>query len=415
MLPLLIRELLGLREFRFFLAANLAERFAASAMTVLLGYQIFEITGRTLFVGLLGLTEAIPGVTLVLLGGDFADRHDRRAIMLRTAALLGALALVLAAFTRLDPAATLPALFAVAFLSATVRAYESPAATGLEARVLPRHLVFRGVPVLATSARTADVLGPVAVGFAWAWAGPTATYAGLAALFLLAAALLGIGIGPKPPAPHAGHGLSPATRILEGIGYVFRHQVLWGSMALDLFAVFFGGVTALLPYFATAVLGVGAAGFGLMRSAMAAGSLLAALGCTRLLPRARAGLVLHATIACFGLAILVFGASTNFLLSLAALFVSGLCDGVSVVIRNTILRLASPEALRGRIAAVKSVFVGSSNELGALESGLLAAAIGAVPTVIVGGAITLAVVAAIAWRAPTLRRLDLGRLSAPAP
>ncbi|MDP9096346.1 MAG: MFS transporter, partial [Pseudomonadota bacterium] len=199
----MIRELLGLREFRFFLAANVAERFAASALTVLIGFQIFEITGRTLFVGLLGLTEAIPGIGLVLLGGEFADRHDRRAIMLRTTTLLAFLAIVLAVVARLDPAATLPALFGVAFLSATVRAFESPAASGLEARIVPLHLVFRGVPILATTARTADVLGPVIVGFAWAYTGPATTYAGLATLFLLASTLLRIGVAPKPPLARA--------------------------------------------------------------------------------------------------------------------------------------------------------------------------------------------------------------------
>ena len=407
----MLRELLALREFRFFLLANIAERFAAAAMTVLLGFQIFEITGQTLFVGLLGLTEAIPGITLVLIGGDVADRRDRRAIMLRTTTLLALLAFVLAAVARVDPAVTLPALFIVAFFSAVVRAFESPAATGLEARVVPLHLVFRGVPVLATSARTADVLGPVIVGFAWVWAGPVVTYAGLGALFLLASTLLRVGVAPKPPLVAAASAVGPLERIMEGIGYVFRHQMLWGSMALDLFAVFFGGVTALLPYFATEVLGVGAEGFGVMRSATAAGSLLAALLSTRLFPRRHAGLVLHGTIACFGVAIIVFGLSRSLPLSLAALFFAGLCDGTSVVIRNAILRLASPEILRGRIAAVKSVFVGSSNELGALESGLAAAAIGAVPTVLVGGAITLLVVGVIAWRAPALRRLDLDRLA----
>ena len=407
----MLRELLALREFRFFLAANIVERFAAAAMTVLLGFQIFEITGQTLFVGLLGLTEAIPGITLVLVGGDVADRYDRRTIMLRTTTLLALLAFVLAAVARVDPAITLPALFVVAFFSAVVRAFESPAATGLEARVVPLHLVFRGVPVLATSARTADVLGPVIVGFAWAWAGPVVTYAGLGALFLLASTLLRVGVAPKPPLATAASAVGPLERIMEGIGYVFRHQMLWGSMALDLFAVFFGGVTALLPYFATEVLGVGAEGFGVMRSAMAAGSLLAALLSTRLFPRRHAGIVLHATIACFGVSIIVFGMSRSVPLSLAALFCAGLCDGTSVVIRNAILRLASPEILRGRIAAVKSVFVGSSNELGALESGLAAAAIGAVPTVLVGGAITLIVVGLIAWRAPALRRLDLDRLA----
>ncbi len=409
----LVRELLGLREFRYFLAADVVERFAAAAMTVLLGFQIFELTGQTLFVGLLGLVEAIPGVTLVLLGGDVADRYDRRAIMLLTTTLLAGLALMLAVAARLDPAATLPALFVVALLAATVRAFESPAATGLEARIVPLHLVFRGVPLLATTARSADVLGPVAVGFAWTWAGPAATYAALAALFLLASTLLRAGVAPKPPLPFEGAASGIATRVLEGVTYVFRHELLWSSMALDLFAVFFGGVTALLPFFATQVLDVGAAGFGIMRAAMAAGSLLAALLSTRLLPRRNAGLVLHATIACFGVGIIVFGLSRSVPLSLAALFLAGLCDGTSVTIRRAILRLASPEALRGRIAAVKSVFVGSSNELGALESGLVSAAIGAVPTVLVGGAITLVVVAVIAWRAPALRRLDLDRLAAP--
>ncbi len=408
----LLQELLGLREFRFFLAADVAERFAAAAMTVLLGFQIFEITGQTLFVGLLGLVEAVPGVTLVLLGGDVADRHDRRAIMLLTTTLLAGLALALAIVVRLDPAATLPALFVVAFLAATVRAFENPAATGLEARILPLHLVFRGVPLLATTARTAEVVGPVAVGFAWAWAGPTATYAGLASLFLLASILLRIGVAPKPPALAEANGPGIATRVLEGIRYVFSSEMLWASMALDLFAVFFGGVTALLPFFATEILGVGAEGFGALRAAMAAGSLFAAMLSTRLLPRRHAGLVLHATIASFGVCIIVFGLSRSFPLSLAALFLSGMCDGTSVTIRRAILRLASPEALRGRIAAVKSVFVGSSNELGALESGLVSAAIGAVPTVLVGGAVTLAVVALIAWRAPALRRLNLDRLAA---
>ncbi len=413
----MFRELLALREFRFFLLANVAERLAASAMTVLLGFQIYELTGQTLFVGLLGLAEALPGVTLVLIGGDFADRHDRRAIMLRTTAMLAGLAFALALATPLGSGATLPALFVVAFLSAVVRAFESPAATGLEARVLPLALVFRGVPLLATCARTADVLGPVLVGFAWAWAGPVVTYAGLAALFAVATLLLRVGVGPKPPVlPPAGplgaDVLGIGARIAEGIGYVFRHQVLWGSMALDLFAVFFGGVTALLPFFAITLLGVGATGFGLLRSAMAAGSLAAALLCARWLPRRSAGAALHVAIASFGVATLVFGLSRSFPLSLAALFLAGLCDGVSMVIRSAILRLASPEALRGRIAAVKSVFVGSSNELGALESGLLAAAVGAVPTVLLGGAITLAVVAVIAWRAPRLRRLDLDRLAA---
>ena len=396
----MIRDLLRLPEFRAFLAANAAERFAAAAMTVLLGFQIYETTHQPLYLALLGAVEAVPGVTLVLVGGDHADRHDRRAIMLRTTLLLALLALCLGVVGSVAPGAMLPALFVAAFLSAVVRAFESPAAAGLEAQVVPLALVFRGVPLLATTGRTAEVLGPVAVGFAWQAWGPGGTYAALAALFLGAGVLLRLGVAPKPPAALARAGMGIAARIREGVAYVFGEQVLWASMALDLFAVFFGGATALLPAVATDILHVGPEGFGLMRSAIAAGALAAALLSTRLLPRRRAGLVLHGVIACFGFAIIVFALSRSFPLSLAALFVSGLCDGTSMVIRAAILRLASPEVLRGRIAAVKSVFVGSSNELGAAESGLLASAIGVVPCLVVGGAVTIAVVAAIAWRRP---------------
>jgi MFS family permease len=180
-----------------------------------------------------------------------------------------------------------------------------------------------------------------------------------------------------------------------------------------LFAVFFAGATALLPIFAMDILQVGPAGFGLLRSASAAGALTAAVAATRFLPVRHAGQVLHAIIALFGLCIIVFGLSRDFYLSLAALFLAGLCDGMSMVIRHAILRLASPEALRGRIAAVKSVFVGSSNELGAFQSGMTASLIGASATLCAGGFITLLVVAIVAWRAPQLRRLNLETIPRP--
>ena len=181
-------------------------------------------------------------------------------------------------------------------------------------------------------------------------------------------------------------------------------------MALDLFAVFFGGATALLPAFAADILHVGPVGFGLLRSASAAGSLLAALLAGRFLPQRRAGQALLGVIGGFGVSMVVFGLSRSLPLSLAALFVAGLCDGTSVVIRRAILRLASPDAMRGRIAAVKSLFVGSSNELGAFESGMVAAMIGASAAVWTGGLATLVIVAVTAWRAPLLRRLDLAVL-----
>jgi MFS family permease len=345
--------------FRAFLAANVLERFASAALTVLLGFQVYELTHDPLDLGWLGLAEAAPGVTLVLYGGHVADRHPRRRIVLAATACLAVLAggLTLASGT----GRVLPILYAVAFLAGVVRAFENPAASGLEAHVVPLAQVIPGLALLATTGRLADVLGPAVGGFAWAALGPQGTYLALAALFA-ASCLLLLGV-PEPPVPTATHDAGALRSIRDGVAYVFRDQVLLGSMALDLFAVFFGGATALLPVFATSILHVGPAGFGLLRSAAAAGSLTAALLARRLLPRRRAGQALHWVIAGFGAAMVVFGLSRSLPLSLLALFAAGLCDGTSVVIRRAILRLASPEAMRGRIAAVKSVFVGSSKGL----------------------------------------------------
>ena len=400
-MPPLLRD----PAFRAFLAANVLERFASAALTVLLGFQVYELTHDPLDLGWLGLAEAVPGVTLVLYGGHVADRHPRRRIVLAATACLAVLAAGLALAS--DTARVLPTIYAVAFLAGVARAFENPAASGLEAHVVPLAQVIPGLALLATTARLADVLGPAAGGFAWTALEPHGTYLALAVLF--AASCLLLLTVPEPPVPAITHDAGALRSIRDGVAYVFRDQVLLGSM--DLFAVFFGGATALLPVFATSILHVGPAGFGLLRSAPAAGSLAAALLAGRFLPRRRAGQALHWVIAGFGVAMVLFGLSRSLPLSLLALFAAGLCDGTSVVIRRAILRLASPEAMRGRIAAVKSVFVGSSNEIGAFESGVAASLLGAPAAVWAGGLVTVGIVALTAWRAPRLRRLDLTELA----
>jgi MFS family permease len=402
-------------QFRAFLAAITVVRFCSSGMTVLLGFQIYDLTRNPLYLGLLGLVEAAPGVTLVLYGGEVADRHSRRRIIILTTATLATLAAVLALTSAGAGASTLAAIYVAAFLSAVVRSFQSPAATALEAQVLPLRDVMRGIPVLAAASRAAEVAGPAAAGLCWAATGAVATYSVIAALFALASIAIASGVAEKPlPKAHQTTRTWSATRrhIAEGVRYVFANQYLVGSMALDLFAVFFAGANALLPAIATDILHVGPQALGLLRSAGAAGSLAAALLATRLLPRRRAGITLHAVIALFGLAIIAVGLSRAFYLTLAALFFAGLCDGASVVIRQAILRLASPEALRGRIAAVKSVFVGSSNELGAFQTGITASLVGADWALCAGGTVTLIVVAAVARCAPLLRRLDLDAMAA---
>lgn len=396
-----------LREpaFRAVLVSGVAQRLATSSLAVLLGFHVFDITRDPLDLGLLGLAEAVPGIGLVLYGGHVADRLRRRSILIVTSALFTLLAAGTAAVAFWWPGQAAP-LFVVAFLLGVVRAFEDPAATGIEAQVVPAEAVVAGMALMATTGRLAGVLGPVLGGFAWAWAGPPATYAGIAVLFALSLlTILPVPDASQPVVEHDGQGA--VVRIVEGVRFVLRDQVLLGSMMLDLFAVFFGGATALLPAIATEVLHVGPTGFGLLRGASAAGSLLAAAVAGRLLPERRAGAALLWVIAGFGVAIIVFGLSRLVWLSFAALFVAGFCDGVSVVVRRAILRLGSPEGMRGRIAAVKSVFVGSSNELGAFESGVAASLLGITAAVWTGGVVTLAVVGATALLAPRLRRLDL--------
>jgi len=263
--------------------------------------------------------------------------------------------------------------------------------------------------LLGSTSRAFRLAAPVAGGFLYDWAGPSVTYAVIAGLLASSAAVVWALI-PKRPAPggHAATG-GVIANIGEGVRFVFSDQVLVGSMALDLFAVFFGGVMGLLPVFAD-MLGWGAQGVGILRAAMASGALLAMLVAVRHPPRERAGLALHLAIAGFGVAIIAFGLSETFWLSAAALFVAGVCDGVSVVVRHAIMRMVAPEAMRGRIAAVRMVFINSSNELGDFESGVAAHWFGPAAAVWGGGLVTLGVVAVTAAVAPKLLRLDLTKL-----
>jgi hypothetical protein len=381
------------------------ERFAASAMTALLGFQAYATSHRAIDLGLLGLAEAAPGITLVLHGGHVADRVSRQRIVWIATVLLGVLALVLAGLTIAARTAILPGLYAVAFLAGVIRAYENPAATGLEAQVVPAATLMPAIALLATTSRLADVAGPIAGGFAWAAIGPGASYAAIGTVFILAGMTLRVGVPARAPPPHPDR--AAWREIADGVRFVFADQVLVGSMALDLFAVFFGGATALLPVFATDILHVGPVGFGFLRSAIGVGSLMAALAAPRLLPQRFAGWTLHAVVGGFGLSMIVFGVSRSLVLSLAALAVAGFCDGASVIIRRAILRLASPEAMRGRIGAVKSIFIGSSNELGTFESGVAASLLGASAAVWGGGLLTLLIVATTGFAMPKLRRLNL--------
>ena len=399
--------------FRPFLLAAALARFSTSALAVLLGVTVYQLAHDPLALAWLGLSMATPAIALVLFGGHVADRHNRRIILILARLAMAILCSALAAVAVLAAADALLLLYAVAFLIGCVGAFANPASAGVEAQVVPVEHALRGASVLASTGQVAGLLGAPLGGFGYDLFGPAIIYPMLGLLCALSALALWQGVPARAAAPAGSFRLGMLANIAEGIRAVFADQRLIGSMALDLFAIFFGGVIGLLPLFATDILGVGSAGAGLLRAAASAGTFVAIAITLRHPPRRHAGIALHLAIAGFGLGIIVFGLSTNFALSLAALAFTGACDGVSVVVRQALVRLLAPEHMRGRIAAVRMVFVNSSNELGDVESGIAASLIGAAPAVALGGVITIATAALTAWRAPKLLWLDIGRVKPP--
>lgn len=398
---------MALPEFRSLLGARALAALGMSANATVVAFQTWEVTGNPLSLGLLGLIQAIPALGLMLFGGHIADRRDRRSIILVTGSMLTLGALVLALISTVGAGASFAAILTVVFAIGVAAGFERPALVAFETQVIPIEHATRGASLSGGAWTAAAIIGPAAGGLSIAFLGIPATYLAIA-LVLGLSVLLVSRISPKPmPSDAVPEGV--VKSLAGGVRYVARHQVLLSSMALDLFAVFFGGAMAMLPIFATDVLGVGPVGLGALRTMPSAGALVAMLAAGRWQPRRNAGRILLVCVALFGVAMIVFGLSTSFWVSMIALFAAGLVDGVSMVIRLVILRVESPEALRGRIASVNHVFIGASNELGAFESGVAASILGVVPSVIFGGVVTLVVVGGVTIFAPQLRRLDLGR------
>jgi MFS family permease len=392
-------------EFRYLVTAAAFSSLAGRALTVAIGYQVYTLTGSPLALGLLGLVQAIPAVSLALFGGHLADRYDRRTIVLITRGVSVLAALGFAFVSRDVQGSGLAALYAIVFIAGIARGFADPAASAFDAQVVPRELYVNASSWSGSVGEVTAIAGPTLGGVFYAAFGVTNTYLLVATFYALGWIFIAlIKRKPMPPAtPHE----SIWASIAVGVRYVYHHQVLLASMALDLFAVLFGGAVALLPIFAEDILHVGPAGLGLLVAAPSVGALASMLWATRRPPVHNAGRMLLMVVAGFGVATIFFALSTTMWLSMVALAAAGMFDGVSMVIRNTTLRMLSPEHLRGRIAAVNWIFIGSSNELGAFESGVAATLFGVVPAVLLGGLATLVVVGAAAVLAPQLRTLDL--------
>jgi MFS family permease len=391
------------RDFRYYTAARFLATTAVQMQSVAVGFQVYALTRRPLDLGYVGLAQFLPIAGLSILGGQVADRFDRRAVLFVADLAFAASALALYLLSR-SPAPSLAAIFAVLVFFGAARAFYGPAGSSLLPSLVPREHFPNAVTWQSTLWEAAAIGGPSLGGLIYGFAGgPGPVYLGTT-VALGGACLCLTAIRPLAVARDR----SPATlaTALAGLRYVFRHKILLGSIALDFFAVFLGGATALLPVYAADILHCGPRGLGVLRAAPAVGAgVMAAFLAFRPLG-GRAGPKMLVGVALFGAATVVFGLSESFWVSLAALFVLGASDMVSVVVRSTLVQQATPPSMRGRVSAVNLIFVGASNELGELESGTLAQWIGAVPSVVLGGAGTLLVVLAAASLFPEIRRVD---------
>ncbi len=387
------------------LIAAVCSTLASRAVALTVAYQLYQLTKNPLTLGILGLVEAIPALSLALFGGVVADRNDRRRILLLTISVEVICALCFALYAKHAAVYGILPLLALIFTLGVARGFSDPALPAFQAQVVPRELLLRASAWRSSAGQAASIGGPALGGVLYASAGAGGSYS--FAFVLLLVSLGCVMYVKAKPIPSFKAGEPFIQSIKEGLAFVVQRQVLVGSMALDLFSVLFGGAVALLPIFASDILKVGPTGLGVLVSAPSVGALAVMLYATKHPPGKGAGRTLLIVIAGFGVSIIVFGLSQNFYLSVAALIATGMFDGISMVIRSATLQLKAPDHMRGRVNAVSGMFIGASNELGAFESGVGAKLLGTARSVWLGGIVTLIVVGVTAYLAPELRAMDL--------
>ncbi|WP_309896423.1 MFS transporter [Archangium sp.] len=390
------------RDFRLYQLVRLCAVLAVQLESVAIGWQVYELTGSALALGYTGLAQFLPFVAFALVGGQVADRVDRRAILVVCQLVMLLCSLLLLSFT-LGHVQDVRFVYGVLVLFGTARAFYSPASSALVPRLVPAEELTRAVAVSSTTWQVATIAGPAVGGVLYGWGGPKGAYLGSAVLCALTVVwmlLLKIRTGASSREPFS------LSTLMAGFRFVRRQRLLLGSITLDLFAVLLGGAVALLPIYARDVLHTGPWGMGLLRSAPAVGAAVVALLLASRPLGGRAGWKMFASVAVFGAATLVFGLSHSLPLSIVALAVAGGADMVSVVVRSTLEMVATPDDMRGRVGAVNMMCVGASNELGEFRAGAFAEHVGAVTAVVSGAVGTLVVVALWAWGFPELRRVN---------
>lgn len=399
------------KEFRFFSLVRFATTFAWTMQFAVIEWEVYSLTKDPLSIGIIGLMEVVPAVSMALFAGHIVDQREKKGLLIRC--ILGFTVISLGLFLLTWPLVVggwpsqkvLYGVYFLVFAGGFVRAFISPAEFSLMALVVPKSVYSNATSWNSLFMQTGNILGPALGGFFIYWIGVHWSLCVIFGIALIALLAL-LQIQTKPVLnPHIGEPVWQSLR--NGIKFVRSTREIMGALTLDMIAVLFGGAITLAPIFAQDILNVGSQGYGFLRAAPALGSFLTILLSTYFPLDKRAGIKLLSAISIFGLSIIAFGLSTWYLLSLFMLFVSGAADGISVVIRQTILQLKTPDEMRGRVASVNSIFTGSSNELGSFESGLMAKWLGTATAVVVGGSLTLLTVGATALGFPKLRNLDL--------
>lgn len=402
---------LRFKEFNIFLLLRFVLVFAWSMQFIVIEWQVYSLTKDPLSLGIIGLMEIIPALSMALFAGHIVDQREKRNLFLWCIGLFSLISLGLfflskdSVMTLWNQKSILYCIYGFVFFGGLLRAFFGPTIFSLVALIVPKKIYPNAATWSSSTWQMASILGPAVAGLTINWMG---VHWSLCVVFILVVLsfLLGLLISRKPVLnPKIGEPVIQSLK--EGVRFVFQTKAILGALSLDMIAVLFGGAVALLPVFAQDILKVGPEGFGVLRAAPAVGAFLTMLITAYIPISRRAGMKLLIAVFGFGISIIVFGLSSVFWISVVALFFSGVTDGVSMVIRQTILQLKTPDHMRGRVSSVNSMFVGSSNELGAFESGLTAKLMGTVRAVVFGGTMTLITVFTTGIVSPSFRNLDL--------
>jgi MFS family permease len=403
-------EALKIPEFRSLIIGRFIFIMGLRMMSTLVGWWIYNLTNAPIAIGIVGLSEFIPAVSLALYAGHIIDISEKKKLMLTGVSLYGFAALLLLILSysfgrgHLNPHWVAASIYLIIFGTGVVRSFTGPIFSVMLAQVVPKDKLQNAITWNTGAFLSASITGHALGGFLIAGLGNTGTLM-VVAILVFSSFLVLTTLKKIQPLNERGE-KKTWDSVKEGLSFVFRTKELLGAVSLDLFAVLFGGATALIPVYARDILKVGAQGFGLLNGASDIGSICIVILLTVFPPRRKQGKKLLYAVAGFGICIIIFGLSKLFWLSFGILLLSGVLDGISVVTRGTIMQLKTPDNMRGRVMSVNSMFINSSNELGQFESGAMARLLGVVPSVVFGGCMTLLVVVFTWFKAPTLRRME---------